>query len=137
MYKVKVKGVGVKLAGKWSFKGDVVEITSEEYEKNKEYVDVIEVIEEKIIAPENPETGKELNNKDDNENTEKGMNDGGNDEEENTREGTNNVNSDVELDKLKAEAEKLGIKVTHNMKKETIIDKIEKAKTTLSNPEGE
>lgn len=46
MYKVKVKGVGVKLAGKWRFKCDVTEITNKEYEENKEYVDVIEVIEE-------------------------------------------------------------------------------------------
>lgn len=46
MYKVQVKGAGVKIAGKWKFKGEIAETTKEEYEANKEFVEVIEVAKE-------------------------------------------------------------------------------------------
>lgn len=49
---VKVKGVGVKLAGKWCFKNQTAEISKEEYENNKEYV---EIIQKDIEEPKNPE----------------------------------------------------------------------------------
>jgi len=39
---VKVKEAGLKLAGKWHFINEIVEISSEEYKDNKEYVEVIE-----------------------------------------------------------------------------------------------
>lgn len=45
---------------------------------------------------------------------------------------------DEELEALKEKAKKLGIKNAHNMKKETLIAKIEKAKAGEGqNPEGE
>lgn len=49
---VKVKGKGVKLSGKWCFKGEEAEIDEVEYEKNKEYVDIIK---EDVKEPEIPQ----------------------------------------------------------------------------------
>lgn len=121
---VKVKGVGVKLAGKWCFKNQTAEIGKEEYENNKEYV---EVIQEDIEEPKNPEG--ELNNGSD-------TNDGTINEGENSGED----NKDEELEALKEEAKKLGINVTHNMRKDTIIKKIEEVNVKSEepkNPEGE
>ena len=121
---VKVKGVGVKLAGKWCFKNQTAEISKEEYEDNKEYV---EIIQEDIEEPKNPEG--ELNNGSD-------TNDGIIDGSENSGED----NKDEELEVLKEEAKKLGINVTHNMRKDTIIKKIEEANAKNEepkNPEGE
>lgn len=40
--KVKVTGAGLKLAGKWHFIDEIVEINKEEYERNKDYVEVVE-----------------------------------------------------------------------------------------------
>lgn len=40
--KVKVKGKGVKLNGIWIYKGEEAIIDEEQYEKNKEFVDIIE-----------------------------------------------------------------------------------------------
>lgn len=39
---VKVKGKGVKLNGIWKYKDETAEINDEEYEVNKEYVDILE-----------------------------------------------------------------------------------------------
>ena len=115
---VKVKGVGVKLAGKWCFKNQTAEISKEEYENNKEYV---EIIQKDIEEPKNPEG--ELNNGSDTNNST-----------------INEGDKDEELETLKEEAKKLGINVTHNMKKETIIKKIEEVNAKIEepkNPEGE
>jgi hypothetical protein len=38
---VRVKGKGVKLSGKWCYKNEEAEIDENEYEKNKEYLDII------------------------------------------------------------------------------------------------
>ncbi len=46
---VKVKGAGVKLAGKWCFINETAEISKEEYENNKEYVEIIEA-DKKVTA---------------------------------------------------------------------------------------
>lgn len=46
---VKVKGAGVKLAGKWCFVNETAEIDKAEYETNKEYVEVLENDEKKIL----------------------------------------------------------------------------------------
>lgn len=111
---VKVKGVGVKLAGKWCFINETAEISKEEYENNKEYV---EIIQEDITEPENPE-GEQNNNSDINTSV--------------------NIEKDIELEELKEKAKELGINITHNMKKETIMKKIEESeKTEPENPEGE
>ena len=40
--RVRVKGTGVKLANKWCYIGDEDTVDEQEFEKNKEYVDVIE-----------------------------------------------------------------------------------------------
>lgn len=39
---VKVKGKGVKLNGKWCYKGEMAEIDEIEYEENKKFLDIIE-----------------------------------------------------------------------------------------------
>ena len=117
MFKVKVKGEGVKLANKWCYINDEAIIDEQEYEKNKEYVDVIEIIKEsKEGQGENPEG-------------------------ENSGEGKSDNEKDEELEALKERAKELGINVTHNMKKETIINKIEEIEKSKEgqgeNPEGE
>ena len=129
--RVRVKGPGVKLANKWCYIGDEATVDEQEYEKNKEYVDVIEEIEEPKIEPENPE-GEQNDGTD--------INDGTNDEEENSGENKNEISEDEEIEALKARAKELNIKVTANMKKETIINKIEEAEKEAGedqNPEGE
>lgn len=111
---VKVKGVGVKLAGKWCFINETAEISKEEYENNKEYV---EIIQEDIPESENSE-GEQNNYSDINTDV--------------------NIEKDIELEELREKAKELGINVTHNMKKETIIKKIEEAESKKTeNPEGE
>lgn len=116
---VKVKGAGVKLAGKWCFINETAEISKEEYENNKEYV---EVIQEDMQEPENSE-GEPNNFSSVNANID--------------IEG-NNSREDKELETLKEKARKLGINVTHNMKKETIIKKIEETESKEpENSEGE
>nr|DAK92979.1 MAG TPA: HeH/LEM domain [Caudoviricetes sp.] len=132
--RVRVKGPGVKLANKWCYIGDEATVDEQEFEKNKEYVDVIEEIEEPKTEPENPI------------NPEGEQNDGTviyvgtNDEGENSGENKNETSEDEELEALKARAKELNIKVTANMKKETIINKIEEAEKEAGegqNPEGE
>ena len=46
MKKVSPKSAGVKLNGKWCFKGQKEIVSDEEYNANKEFVDVIEDIRE-------------------------------------------------------------------------------------------
>ena len=130
--RVRVKGPGVKLANKWCYIGDEATVDEQEFEKNKEYVDVIEEIEEPKTEPENPinPEGKQNDGTD--------INDGTNDEGENSGENKNETSEDEELEALKEKAKKLGIKNAHNMKKETLIAKIEEAKAGEGqNPEGE
>ena len=129
--RVRVKGPGVKLANKWCYIGDEATVDEQEYERNKVYVDVIEEIEEPKTEPENPE-GEQNDGTD--------INDGTNDEEENSGENKNETSEDEEIEALKARAKELNIKVTANMKKETIINKIEEAEKEAGegqNPEGE
>ena len=152
MIKVRVKGEGVKLANKWCFINEEAIIDLEEYERNKEYVDIIEEIEEPKTDPEvltsneeastgesqNPEGEQEISNNDDSD-TNVGSIDGEDNPEGDN--GENNESEDEELEALKERAKELGIKNTHNMKKETIIKKIEAAEKAKEgqgqNPEGE
>jgi len=60
---VKVKGKGVKLNGIWTFKGEEAVIDEKQYEKNKEFVDIIQDEE----GPKLPQ----IPNKDDEEPAEK------------------------------------------------------------------
>lgn len=130
--KVRVTGPGVKLNNVWCYINEEAVIDEKQYKENEKYVEVIEEIEEtkteevKTAAPavqtETVEEKKqEDNNPESNEKTE-------NDEQ----------TEDEELEALKEKAKELGIKNAHNMKKETLIAKIEEAKAGEGqNPEGE
>ena len=130
--KVRVTGPGVKLNNVWCYINEEAVIDEKQYKENEKYVEVIEEIEEtkteevKTAAPavqtETVEEKKqEDNNPESNEKTEK---------DEQTE--------DEELDALKEKAKELGIKNAHNMKKETLIARIEEAKAGEGqNPEGE
>lgn len=132
--KVRVTGTGVKLNNIWCYINEEAVIDEKQYKENEKYVEVIEEIEEtktediKPAAPvvqtepvEETEKMQEDNNPESNEKTE-------NDEQ----------TEDEELEALKEKAKKLGIKNAHNMKKETLIAKIEEAKAGEGqNPEGE
>lgn len=132
--KVRVTGPGVKLNNIWCYINEEAVIDEKQYKENEKYVEVIEEIEEtktediKPAAPvvqkepvEEKEKMQEDNNPESNEKTE-------NDEQ----------TEDEELEALKEKAKKLGIKNAHNMKKETLIAKIEEAKAEEGqNPEGE
>ena len=146
MIKVRVKGEGVKLANRWCFINDEAIIDKEEYEKNKEYVDVIEEIEEPKEDPEvltsKEQVGAGENpNPEDNQKDGSDTNDDTNDKGENSGEDQNDNNEDEELEALKERAKELGIKNTHNMKKETLIAKIQETEQVGAgenpNPEGE
>ena len=129
--KVRVTGPGVKLNNVWCYINEEAVIDEKQYKENEKYVEVIEEIEEtkteevKTAAPavqtETVEEKKqEDNNPESNEKTE-------NDEQ----------TEDEELDALKEKAKELGIKNAHNMKKETLIARIEEAKAGEGqNPEG-
>lgn len=99
MLEVKVKGPAIKLQGQWKFKGETAKIEQEEYIANKEYLEVIsgEVKENK--KPEKTGVSQEQNN----------------------------LKEDEELNTLREKAKDLGIKGAHNMKKETLVAKIEEA----------
>ena len=116
MIKVRVKGEGVKLANKWCFINE----------------------EASTGESQNPEGEQEILNNDGSD-TNVGSIEGENNPEGDN--GENNESEDEELDALKERAKELGIKNTHNMKKETLIAKIqetEEASTGESqNPEGE
>ena len=122
--KVRVTGPGVKLNNIWCYINEEAVIDEKQYKENEKYVEVIEEIEEtktediKPAAPvvqtepvEEKEKMQEDNNPESNEKTE-------NDEQ----------TEDEELEALKEKAKKLGIKNAHNMKKETLIAKIEEEK---------
>lgn len=152
MKKVTPKEAGVKLNGKWCFKGQEEIISEEEYNANKEYVVVLEDIRESnervieiVVKDETIDIEalrKDLEEFVENYNKpevpEKHEEDPGEDPGEDPRE---NPGEDEELKALKAKAQELGINVTHNMKKETIIKKIEVAEKAKEgqgqNPEGE
>lgn len=57
--KVQVKGIGVKLAGKWCYKGDIAEITEQEYNENEEYLVVLEGEKPKKVEPKTPKKDEE------------------------------------------------------------------------------
>lgn len=149
MKKVSPKSAGVKLNGKWCFKGQNEIVSDEEYNANKEFVDVIEDIREnnerviEIVVKDETIDLEELkkdieeyveNYKKEEVKTDKNSNENV-DETDNTSD-----NPDEELEALKERAAKLGIKVTSNMKKETVINKIEEKEAEedkKQNPGGE
>lgn len=153
MKTVKVKGIGVQVQGVSYFKNDVFDVTEEDYEPIKDLVEVIKEdvlttnendriimikVEDETIDLEEAKKylyecllrfGKVLEPAKDEGNPEDPENPEGSDEE------------DEELEALKDRAKELDIKVTANMKKETIIKKIEEAEKAKEgqdqNPEGE
>lgn len=139
MKRVTPKNAGVKLNGKWCFKGNEAIISEEEYNLKKSFVDVIEDIKEtnerviEIVVKDETIELEELR-KDLElyvENYKKEI-------AESSAEKNTGDNSDEELNTLKEKAKELGIKNVHNMKKETLIAKIEEAEAGENlNPEGE
>lgn len=96
MKRVKLLGPGLKLQNKWYWINEIASVSDEEYEENKKY---LQLLEEAVLLPEDDE----------------------NDTDEETDE-----NADEEMDILRQKATELGIKVTSNMKKETLLKKISK-----------
>lgn len=152
MKTVKVKGIGVQVNGTSYFKNDVFEVTDEEYEPIKEFVDVLSENSKNInkrivqIKVENEDLDlKEVEEYLYNclERFEKptiGENPNSEEEQNNIDDPEGNPSEDEELEALKDRAKELGINVTHNMKKETIIKKIEEIEQNPGenpNPEGE
>ena len=155
MKKVTPKEAGVKLNGKWCFKGQEEIISEEEYNANKEYVVVLEDIRESnervieiVVKDETIDIEalrKDLEEFVENYNKpevpEKHEEDPGEDPGEDPRENPGEDEELKALKALKAKAQELGINVTHKMKKETIIKKIEAAEKAKEgqgqNPEGE
>ena len=135
--KVRVKGPGVKLNNVWRYINEEAIIGEVQYEDNKEYVEVIEEIEENQntkLDEENKsadvsdinvgtnEIEKEIIEEQPKEESEDNS---GENTEENVRENEkDNENEDEELVKLREEAKELGIRGAHNMKKENLIAKI-------------
>lgn len=111
MYKVKLIGPGLKIENKWHWIGETVIVNKEDYEKNKKYLEVIEIIE----AENTTETIGEKNE------TELSGNENTNDEEEKTED------VDEEMEILRKKATELGIEFRKNTKKETLIKKISEA----------
>ncbi len=147
MKRVTPKNAGVKLNGKWCFKGNEAIISEEEYNLKKSFVDVIEDIKEtnerviEIVVKDETIDLEELR-KDLElyvENYKKETADLS--AEKNTGDNSNDNtgdNADKELEALKEKAKELGIKNVHNMKKETLIAKIEEAEAGENpNPKGE
>ena len=150
MKTVKVKEIGVQVNGTSYFKNDVFEVTDEEYEPIKEFVDVLSENSKNVnkrivqIKVENEDLDlKEVEEYLYNCLENFGKVPTGENEDENNNVGDTNVvdnNEDEELEALKDRAKELGINVTYNMKKETIIKKIEEIEQDPGenpNPEGE
>lgn len=117
MYKVKLIGPGLKIENKWHWIGETVIVNKEDYEKNKNYLEVIEIIEtENTTETIGEENETELS---DNENT--------NDEEEKTETEEETEDVDEEMEILRKKATELGIEFRKNTKKETLIKKISEA----------
>lgn len=141
MFRVRVIGPGVKLANQWCFKGDDAIIDAAELERNKDYVEVIEELNINSNTDGKSESDDENNGKEQKPENEKPEGEGGTPEDEKSEgENDNPEGNDEELEALKERAKNLGINVTHNMKKETIIKKIQELTAEAGegqNPEGE
>lgn len=114
MYKVKLIGPGLKIENKWHWIGETVIVNKEDYEKNKKYLEVIEIIEdenstETVENKNETELSEDKNTKD----------------EEETEEETEDVDEEMEI--LRKKATELGIEFRKNTKKETLIKKISEA----------
>ena len=117
---VKVKGKAIKLNGRWCYKGEIEEITLEQYEGKEKYLENVKADKEVEELPQVP--GEDVVEEQSQEETEVNEEETEKVEEENQQEETE---VDEELEALKEKAKSLDIKVTANMKKETIIKKIQ------------
>ena len=157
MKRVTPKSAGVKLNGKWCFKNQEAVISEEEYNLKKAFVDVLEDIREsnerviEVVVTDETIDIEELKKDIDNYvknykkvpefNSAENVDNAEPSADKNTDDNTgdnNGDNSDEELEALKEKAKGLGIKNVHNMKKETLIAKIEEAEAGENqNPDGE
>lgn len=177
MKTVRVKDIGIQVNGISYFKNAVFDVTDEDYEQIKEYVEILKEdkkinlknMHERVVHIKVENKGLDLKEVEQYlynclENFEKGpigenqnpkgeqeiLNNNGSNTNVDSIEGENNTegedagedneSEDEELEALKDRAKKLGINVTHNMKKETIIKKIEetaKESGENQNPKGE
>ncbi len=122
MKRVQVKDVGVKLNGEFHYKGEQQTISDDEFQANKEYLEILEDIKE--TTDRTIEIIVKDENIDINEITQKAQEfvDNYNKEPENPEKNT--VEDDEELKQLREKAKAMDIKNAHNMKKETLIAKI-------------
>lgn len=121
---VKVKGKAIKLNGRWCYKGETEEITLEQYEGKEKYLEIVKADKEVEELPQVP--GEDVVEEQSQEETEVDEEETEKVEEENQqKEKQEETEVDEELEALKEKAKSLDIKVTANMKKETIIKKIQ------------
>ena len=121
---VKVKGKAIKLNGRWCYKGETEEITLEQYEGKEKYLEIVKADKEVKELPQVP--GEDIVEEQSQEETEVDEEEIEKVEEENQQEEKKEETEvDEELEALKEKAKSLNIKVTANMKKETIIKKIQ------------
>ena len=121
---VKVKGKAIKLNGRWCYKGETEEITLEQYEGKEKYLEIVKADKEVKELPQVP--GEDIVEEQSQEETEVDEEEIEKEEEENQQEEKQEETEvDEELEALKERAKSLDIKVTANMKKETIIKKIQ------------
>lgn len=121
---VKVKGKAIKLNGRWCYKGETEEITLEQYEGKEKYLEIVKADKEVKELPQVP--GEDIVEEQSQEETEVDEEETEKVEEENQQEEKQEETEvDEELEALKEKAKSLDIKVTANMKKETIIKKIQ------------
>ena len=140
MKTVKVRSVGVQVNGISYFKNDRFQVSDNEYEEIKDYVDILEdnkkVEEEKRVV-----TIEVKNEKLDLKEVEEYLYDClerfGKRPEGEQNDNTNTDNKDEELELLKNKAKELGINVSNNMKKETIIKKIQEKEKSNENNKNE
>ena len=121
---VKVKGKAIKLNGRWCYKGETEEITLEQYEGKEKYLEIVKADKEVKELPQVP--GEDIVEEQSQEETEVDEEEIEKVEEENQQE-EKQEETEVgeELEGLKEKAKSLDIKGTANMKKETIIKKIQ------------
>lgn len=121
---VKVKGKAIKLNGRWCYKGEIEEITLEQYEGKEKYLEIVKADKEVEELPQVP--GEDVVEEQSQEETEVNEEETEKVEEEKQQEEKQEETEvDEELEALKEKAKSLDIKVTANMKKETIIKKIQ------------
>ena len=145
---VRVKGIGVQVKGISYFKNDTFNVTEDDYEPIKELVEVLEEdkLQEDTRSVVIKVEDESMNLKEVEKYLYECLNNFGKVQEEienpEAQEDSDEEDGeDEELEALKDRAKELDIKVTANMKKETIIKKIEEAEKAKEgqsqNPDGE